>query len=136
MEKNVPEATVQRWRKFTDLVLSLSKKGLIPWKETSTENKFLANYKGYIILVESIEHSPQHRGQPIIIVTIEDKEGRTIDEFDDEDISNDTRAYYPDLRDLVLSMQRLQTGADDILDSLISDMEKKVHDDETPVLNF
>lgn len=130
MAKNVPSSTVEKWRKLTNLVVSLSNKGALVWKETSEDDQYLASLDEYVIQL-SKRHviGDNNERTAVIEILLQDKSGKSIDEFNDEDISDlDHHNYFYALDQLLLSIERSLTGAEQVLDDLIFRLEKKDED--------
>lgn len=119
--------TVRKWRELVDLLVVLTGKGAISWKETADDGKFLASVSRKVV---SIEREMSYRGvspDKIIRVVISDADGKMIEAFDDEDLDGGTEdhQYYRVLDDLMKEISRKISGADKILDQLLSELRDK-----------
>ncbi|WP_156965360.1 hypothetical protein [Paracoccus sphaerophysae] len=139
MNRDVPFETVEKWRSLVDLVYKLTIAGKMAWAESAKEGEIVAPYAGHaIVLTRKDSTNDFGDEEPIINVRINDSGGDVVDSFWDSDLDeNKQYAYYRKLDNLMKTVGRKLTGADDVLDALLARMredsgERADFDDEIP----
>ena len=119
-------SVVEKWRILADRIISLTHKGKLNWSESAMDDEFFAPIgKMLISLSKARERKPEGYAN-LIRIQITDSEGRIIESFDDEDIDpGQNDQYYEDLSNLHGLIQRRVSGADKILDELLSIMKRE-----------
>lgn len=114
--------TMNKWRKLTDLVIELTYSGGIVWKESVVDDEFITSISDVVISLSR----QRIRDSPMIVITLSTKQGKKVDEFNDEDlVSVDGESYYMKLDSLLNDINRKISGAEEFLDSLLADLEDK-----------
>lgn len=124
MISNVPYETIEKWRTLVDRLVSLTDKNKIVWQETANDDEFVSGYNNLAITVRKIKKNVQGEPTPFVVIELAGSGGKVIDSFDDEDISepNDAEGYYPKMNNLLQTIARRVSGADEELDSLLKAM--------------
>lgn len=130
MREDVDSTTLEKWRNLTRLLVSLTKKGKMTWRETPRDDEFLTAHGNVVVVLR--QTTSQNSPDDLYIVTIRDKEGKIVDSFDDEilDAGQTDTNYYVVLKDIMLGIRRIISGADETLDELLESLSEE--DEEMP----
>lgn len=125
MTRGVDRGTLTKWQALVDLIVSLTKKGKLSWKETASESAVLTAYGGYVFTIEK-SRTDSMIAETLYKLTVTDRDGKDLDTFTDEDLDADSRpaAYFQKIDDLFLFIRRRISGADQVLDKLIKEMSE------------
>lgn len=130
MTELVDSNTLSKWRKLVHLLVSLTNKGKLSWKETPRDDEFLTSHGSNVVVIR--QSSSQTSFEDLFLISLRDKEGKIIDSFNDEtlDHGQDETNYYVLIRDLMLTIRRSLSGADQALDELLASLSEE--DDDLP----
>lgn len=96
----------------------------VDWKEAPTSKSYLASFKNYSILLTSKEAD--------IYISILDQNGDIVERYSDVQLDREDRntdsGWFPILNSLYEAARRNAKGVDQILDSLLEELD----DDEIP----
>lgn len=124
MTEAVPAVTVQKWASLASHLVKLTRRDKLEWRETSDEETFVTVVGSTVVSIGRSRRIGPEGSTPIIEIIISDKSGKVIDRFDDEDIF-EYGVNYTDLADLLLEINRKLSGADEVLDSLLKDLQQQ-----------
>lgn len=120
----VPSVTVQKWASLAKHLVKLTRSDKLEWRESSDEETFVTVVGSTVVSIGRNRQIGSQGAIPIVEIIISDKSGKVIDRFDDEDIV-DYGVSYTDLSDLLLEINRKLSGADEVLDSLLKDLQEE-----------
>ena len=119
------KSTIEKWRKLVDLLVDLTAIQKISWKESADEDEFLALISGSYITIRRNGSQDVDRSDRAIHIEISSVHGKKIDEFTDDVLDRNTGgfSYYHKMNNLVSEIARSLSGADDILDGILAELE-------------
>lgn len=125
MSRDITENTKEKWSKLAGLLVFLTREGGIFWKSSVNDDEFLTSIGDNVVMISKDEVRRNSEVVPIVVITISSRTGETVDSFNDEDISDVNPNAYQSLSDLMTDIARSISGADEILDTIISKLEEK-----------
>lgn len=125
-----PQETIKKWRLLADMLISLTNKGVISWEETPSDDEFVTSVEDNAILLRRSTYvNDEIEEVPIVEIIIQDNSGKTVESFNDEDISASGLNYYRRLDELVKNVQRKLSGAEERLDRILAALSMRDPDD-------
>lgn len=109
--------------------------GKIIWTKVSNAESFITSLKSSSV---EIKDDINNRGEPVIVINIYDKNGTQIESFNDDyfisvkpyNLSYDT--YYDAMKSLHEMSRRSATGADKLIQNILSEIGAPSVDDDIP----
>lgn len=121
MAQTVDERTRIKWRQLVDRIILATHNNQIIWQPAINDDEFLTNLRDKIVTI-----GYESGGTRIYYFRIDDDfGGAKIDFFNDEDLDENFltlsgESYFSRLRDFYNSLSRKVSGADEVLDELLS----------------
>lgn len=133
MSEYTDPVSLDKWCKLVDLIISLTQKEKVNWKETPRDDEFLTTHSGISILIRQTTSS--RADDDLFVMELRDAEGKVIDSFDDEILDNGSSShpsYFLRMRDLAYAIRRKASGADKVLDDLLVSLGEEEKDKDHP----
>ncbi len=115
---------VEKQTKLAKMLYRVTKNGNLKWGETSNENKVQTTVSKHVIQLEKHTRS---RGEFDFIITVINKSGTIIDQFDDNTIGVEGSDYtdmYTEYKELWGIITRKISGADEALDEILKGLNE------------
>ena len=123
---SVDPKTLAKWWSLITLLDSLTERKKLKWDNGTRHNSFITSVGKQIIEIGHVKHDDLGL---MIEVFINDEFGETIDKFTDEDLPrNGELTAYPLMLNLYRVIARQVSGADEVLDSILSQLQEKDDD--------
>lgn len=134
MNRDIPATTIEKWRKLLHLIFALTENDHLTWRETAIDDEFITSFNDAVIVIAQKQRGSGEGVRNVIEIRLQGAEGKEIDSFDDEDLSEDfgSADYYIVMKEFMKKLQRKISGADKVIDTLIRAMQDKSFDDEIP----
>ena len=113
-----------KWQKLFSLVYRLTLSESVLWDETTDSDIYITSINDYSIEMERYDAANY-------TMRVRGSDGKIVDEFSDEQISGASNPFANrDFKEMYDKIRRVHSGADRILDEVITSLETK--DDEFP----
>ena len=123
----VDQGTIQKWTNLVMLLDSLTESKKLKWDGGSKSSSYLTTVGAEVIEITLVAGSGSDRAD--IVIEINDDFGDTIDRFSDEDLmSFGDLQPYAFMLNLFRKIERQVSGADKILDTILSQLKAKEDD--------
>lgn len=134
MNRDIPATTVEKWRKLLQLIFTLTENDHLTWRETAIDDEFITSFNDAVIVIAKKKRVSDEGFRHVIEIRLQDVDGKEIDSFDDEDLSEEfgSAEYYVVMKEFMKKLQRKLSGAEQVIDTLIRAMQDKSLDDEIP----
>jgi hypothetical protein len=110
----------EKWTQLTKRLLELDKRGSVEWVESDSSDGIQTSLGSFVVLIREIEALNQY------VFVLKKANGDVFDDFTDDDLTSfGFPNAYQQIKDLYRSVHRKVSGADDAIDEMLSELDKK-----------